>query len=147
MCPQFSGIRQKGSQNQIWHPHPSSSYTYSAVGRNYVSNWLSSRILTCNLNALSTAGLFKSTCKIDITWFPFDEQSCDLKFGTWTYDGFYINLSKTDTGVDTSGFQVLYMLVYVSYYMLLLVRFLHLRMFLCVVHGKENVRMYSQHSS
>jgi nicotinic acetylcholine receptor len=32
-------------------------------------------------------GIFKSTCKIDITWFPFDDQHCDMKFGSWTYDG------------------------------------------------------------
>ena len=32
----------------------------------------------------------KSTCKIDITWFPFDEQSCAMKFGSWTYDGFKV---------------------------------------------------------
>jgi hypothetical protein len=51
-------------------------------------------------------GIFKSTCQIDITWFPFDDQSCDLKFGTWTYDGFYINLSRIDSGVDISSFQV-----------------------------------------
>jgi len=28
-------------------------------------------------------GLFMSTCKIDITWFPFDAQLCPLKFGSW----------------------------------------------------------------
>lgn len=32
-------------------------------------------------------GIFKSTCKIDITWFPFDDQRCEMKFGSWTYDG------------------------------------------------------------
>ncbi len=32
-------------------------------------------------------GIFKSTCKIDITWFPFDDQHCTMKFGSWTYDG------------------------------------------------------------
>ena len=36
-------------------------------------------------------GIFKSTCKIDITWFPFDDQSCDLKFGSWTYNGFKVS--------------------------------------------------------
>ncbi|KAA0202030.1 hypothetical protein HAZT_HAZT006667 [Hyalella azteca] len=31
-------------------------------------------------------GIFMSTCKIDITWYPFDDQYCDMKFGSWTYD-------------------------------------------------------------
>ena len=35
-------------------------------------------------------GIFKSTCKIDITWFPFDDQNCDMKFGSWTYNGFKV---------------------------------------------------------
>ena len=35
-------------------------------------------------------GIFKSTCKIDITWFPFDDQDCEMKFGSWTYDGFKV---------------------------------------------------------
>lgn len=35
-------------------------------------------------------GIFKSTCKIDITWFPFDDQRCEMKFGSWTYDGYQV---------------------------------------------------------
>lgn len=37
-------------------------------------------------------GIFKSTCKIDITWFPFDDQRCEMKFGSWTYDGFQVSV-------------------------------------------------------
>uniref|UniRef100_T1KYX3 Uncharacterized protein n=1 Tax=Tetranychus urticae TaxID=32264 RepID=T1KYX3_TETUR len=37
-------------------------------------------------------GIFKSTCKVDITWFPFDDQKCLLKFGSWTYDGLALDL-------------------------------------------------------
>nr|ABS95448.1 nicotinic acetylcholine receptor alpha subunit [Ascaris suum] len=29
--------------------------------------------------------IFKSMCQIDVRWFPFDEQKCHLKFGSWTY--------------------------------------------------------------
>ena len=37
-------------------------------------------------------GMFKSTCHINIRWFPFDTQECKLKFGSWTYDGTKIDL-------------------------------------------------------
>ena len=36
--------------------------------------------------------IYKSSCKIDVEWFPFDEQSCDMKFGSWTYDGYQVDL-------------------------------------------------------
>ena len=36
-------------------------------------------------------GMFRSSCPIDITWFPFDDQSCEMKFGSWTYNGFKVN--------------------------------------------------------
>ena len=38
-------------------------------------------------------GLFISSCELDIRWFPFDEQKCRLKFGSWTYDGSSINMT------------------------------------------------------
>ena len=56
----------------------------------------SSQIFNCD----PSSGIFKSTCKIDITWFPFDEQNCSLKFGTWTHDGFKINLTADDLTFD-----------------------------------------------
>lgn len=34
--------------------------------------------------------IYKSSCEIDVEYFPFDEQTCVLKFGSWTYDGFQV---------------------------------------------------------
>ncbi|KAF8764303.1 Neuronal acetylcholine receptor subunit like protein [Argiope bruennichi] len=50
-------------------------------------------------------GIFKSTCKIDITWFPFDDQKCEMKFGSWTYDGFQLDLRlANEDGGDLSTY-------------------------------------------
>ena len=43
-------------------------------------------------------GIFKSTCKIDITWFPFDDQDCEMKFGSWTYNGFKVRKALSSGG-------------------------------------------------
>ena len=40
--------------------------------------------------------IFKSTCNIDITNFPFDVQKCSMKFGSWTYDGFKLDVNFLD---------------------------------------------------
>jgi hypothetical protein len=33
---------------------------------------------------------FRSTCSVDVTYFPFDDQVCFLKLGSWTYNGFQV---------------------------------------------------------
>uniref|UniRef100_A0AC35FNW9 Uncharacterized protein n=1 Tax=Panagrolaimus sp. PS1159 TaxID=55785 RepID=A0AC35FNW9_9BILA len=36
--------------------------------------------------------IYKSFCPIDVTWFPYDEQSCEMKFGAWSYTGMYVDM-------------------------------------------------------
>ena len=31
-------------------------------------------------------GTMKSFCTMDVRYFPFDEQRCHMKFGSWTYN-------------------------------------------------------------
>ena len=50
--------------------------------------------------------IFKSTCSIDIEYFPFDVQTCHLKLGSWTYDGFKLDVDFIDDNP-----QVAYLLV------------------------------------
>ncbi|KAK5982923.1 hypothetical protein GCK32_019120 [Trichostrongylus colubriformis] len=39
---------------------------------------------------------------MDITMFPFDEQTCFLKFGSWTYHGFALDLRIDSTDEEPS---------------------------------------------
>lgn len=36
--------------------------------------------------------IYHSSCEMDVEYFPFDEQTCVMKFGSWTYDGYQVDL-------------------------------------------------------
>src|SRR4051812_14288300 len=41
---------------------------------------------------------FRSTCPVDVTYFPFDDQTCIMKLGSWIYDGLqvkFLNMSSS----------------------------------------------------
>ncbi|XP_045137615.1 acetylcholine receptor subunit alpha-like isoform X6 [Portunus trituberculatus] len=71
---------------------------------------------TLHMNGLvewKPPAIYKSSCEIDVEYFPFDEQTCVMKFGSWTYDGFQVDLrhldeiegtNVVDIGVDLSEF-------------------------------------------
>ena len=48
--------------------------------------------------------ILRSRCAIDIKFFPFDDQKCDLHFGSWTYDGNRVDLLNASTSVDLASY-------------------------------------------
>ena len=48
--------------------------------------------------------ILKSKCPINVKYFPFDEQRCKMKFGSWTYDKSRLNLIQEDESADLSKF-------------------------------------------
>ena len=51
--------------------------------------------------------IFKSSCSLDVTNFPFDEQNCHMWFGSWTHTTAELDLKMAfPSGIDLSTFQV-----------------------------------------
>jgi len=47
----------------------------------------------------------RATCATNMTSFPFDDQDCHLKYGSWVHNGWKINLSLVDKSeADTGSF-------------------------------------------
>lgn len=43
-----------------------------------------------------TRAVIRSECAIDLTDFPFDQQSCSIYMGSWTYDSMHLNLTANN---------------------------------------------------
>ena len=50
--------------------------------------------------------IYKSYCGIDVEYFPFDEQECMMKFGSWTYDGFMVRRPEKLGKISNFVFQL-----------------------------------------
>ncbi|XP_071516631.1 acetylcholine receptor subunit alpha-like 1 isoform X1 [Panulirus ornatus] len=59
--------------------------------------------------------IYKSSCEIDVEFFPFDQQTCFMKFGSWTYDGYMVDLQHlhqqrgsnlVDPGIDLNDYYI-----------------------------------------
>ncbi|KAL4228119.1 hypothetical protein ACF0H5_013554 [Mactra antiquata] len=49
--------------------------------------------------------VISSLCKVDVTYFPFDKQTCPLVFGSWASHGFDLNITNTDVKMDTGAYK------------------------------------------
>jgi len=113
-------VRQRGKEEREtgkgWqHPEtfsPSQSWSRSArffgdssADGNYeVTLMTKATVYYSGLVVWQPPAVYKSSCSIDVEFFPYDVQTCVLKLGSWTYDGFkvphYHNATSTRTAVS-----------------------------------------------
>ncbi|XP_070491861.1 neuronal acetylcholine receptor subunit alpha-7 [Chironomus tepperi] len=100
----FGGVKDlRIPPHRIWKPDV---LMYNSADEGFDGTYPTNVVVRNNGSCLYVPpGIFKSTCKIDITWFPFDDQRCEMKFGSWTYDGFQLDVQLQDeAGGDISSF-------------------------------------------
>ncbi|KAI1712800.1 neurotransmitter-gated ion-channel ligand binding domain-containing protein [Ditylenchus destructor] len=78
----------------IWLPD---IVLYNNADGNYQVTIMTKAKLTYNGTVeWSPPAIYKSMCQIDVEWFPFDAQTCEMKFGSWTYGGLEVDLKHKD---------------------------------------------------
>ncbi|XP_055641297.1 neuronal acetylcholine receptor subunit alpha-7 isoform X3 [Toxorhynchites rutilus septentrionalis] len=101
---EYGGVRDlRITPNKLWKPDV---LMYNSADEGFDGTYHTNIVVKNNGSCLYVPpGIFKSTCKIDITWFPFDDQHCEMKFGSWTYDGNQLDLVlNSEDGGDLSDF-------------------------------------------
>uniref|UniRef100_A0A182QAB5 Uncharacterized protein n=1 Tax=Anopheles farauti TaxID=69004 RepID=A0A182QAB5_9DIPT len=101
---EYGGVKDlRITPNKLWKPDV---LMYNSADEGFDGTYHTNIVVKNNGSCLYVPpGIFKSTCKIDITWFPFDDQHCEMKFGSWTYDGNQLDLVlNSDEGGDLSDF-------------------------------------------
>ncbi|XP_068243522.1 acetylcholine receptor subunit alpha-L1 [Palaemon carinicauda] len=88
----------------IWLPD---IVLYNNADGEYIITTMTKAVLHHNGHVhWSPPAIFKSSCEIDVRYFPFDQQDCFMKFGSWTYDGFQVDLKHLDQSTGTERVEV-----------------------------------------
>ncbi|KAL4240539.1 hypothetical protein ACF0H5_001331 [Mactra antiquata] len=91
-------------QEDIWKPDISltNSYkTFTGLGATYLN-------LVVDHDGSVTWSPFQvleSTCSITITYFPFDVQTCEMKFSAWSYTKNEVEINEGTNGIQLSNYQ------------------------------------------
>lgn len=98
---QYPGVQNlRFPSNQIWTPD---ILLYNSADERFDATFHTNVLVNASgYCQYIPPGILKSTCYIDVRWFPFDIQKCNLKFGSWTHSGWLLDLQMLE--VDTSTF-------------------------------------------
>jgi len=102
---EYGGVKEIYVPSEhIWLPD---IILYNNADGDYIVKTMTKAILHHDGKVVwSPPAIFKSSCEIDVEFFPFDKQVCFLKFGSWTFDGFQVDLVHIDAvlGNDTVSY-------------------------------------------
>ena len=69
---------------QIWKPD---LLLYNSISDSFDSNFPSKAVINNKGVVLwIPPAIVDSACEVNVQYFPFDEQKCDLSYGPWTHD-------------------------------------------------------------
>ncbi|XP_063979144.1 neuronal acetylcholine receptor subunit alpha-7-like [Diachasmimorpha longicaudata] len=102
---EFAGIQViRVPYNRVWRPD---TILYNNADPQYSSAVINTNVIVSYTGEVVwlSHGIFRSSCNIDVEFFPFDVQTCALKWASWTYDGYQLELERQSEQGDVSNYQ------------------------------------------
>ncbi|XP_015112532.1 neuronal acetylcholine receptor subunit alpha-7 [Diachasma alloeum] len=102
---EFAGIQViRVPYNRVWRPD---TILYNNADPQYSSAVINTNVIVSHTGEVVwlSHGIFRSSCNIDVEFFPFDVQTCALKWASWTYDGYQLELERQSEQGDVSNYQ------------------------------------------
>ncbi|XP_060804850.1 neuronal acetylcholine receptor subunit alpha-10 [Amyelois transitella] len=89
---------------RVWKPD---IILYNNADPNYRSAVINTNVIVKHTGEVTwlSHGIYVSVCDINVEQFPFDVQLCTMKWASWTYDGFQLDLKKQFDEGDTTNYQ------------------------------------------
>ncbi|CAH1997595.1 unnamed protein product [Acanthoscelides obtectus] len=101
----FAGIKViRIPYNRVWRPD---LILYNNADPQFQSSVINTNVIVSSNGEVVwlSHGIYRSSCDINVEYFPFDLQSCQMKWASWTYDGYQVELVKQTEEGDVSNYQ------------------------------------------
>lgn len=65
---------------------------FDSADPQYTSSVINTNVIVSHQGMVTwlSHGIYKSSCDINVEYFPFDIQNCTMKWASWTYDGYSV---------------------------------------------------------
>ncbi|KYB28011.1 nicotinic acetylcholine receptor alpha 5 subunit isoform 2 precursor [Tribolium castaneum] len=101
----FAGIKViRIPYTRVWRPD---LILYNNADPQFQSSVINTNVIVSSSGEVLwlSHGIYRSSCDINVEYFPFDLQSCHMKWASWTYDGYQVELAKQTEEGDVSNYQ------------------------------------------
>ncbi|XP_076252716.1 neuronal acetylcholine receptor subunit alpha-10-like isoform X1 [Rhynchophorus ferrugineus] len=101
----FAGIKViRIPYQRVWRPD---LILYNNADPQYQSSVINTNVIVSSNGEVVwlSHGIYRSSCDINVEYFPFDLQSCHMKWSSWTYDGYQVDIVKQTEEGDVSNYQ------------------------------------------
>ncbi|XP_037091004.1 neuronal acetylcholine receptor subunit alpha-7-like [Pollicipes pollicipes] len=84
----FGGVEKiRVPYYRVWKPD---IILYNNADSQYTTAVINTNVIVTSAGQVTwlSHGIYQSSCDMDVEYFPFDIQSCEMKWASWTYDGY-----------------------------------------------------------